>query len=212
MASYWLKIFLGALLVFAVGLGAVTLVRKASDGVHYVSETSGPISIPFFFVPFEVDGRSVGTIRRLNIYRDSTRHPTSVSISIAADSGQVSGLASCILAARTSGEQATPNQFECLTAGDTAGKNLVEFGQLTVRDQNDSFALLAPRAMVVKLRDGAADDLSGQDDAARQAVDSANTQRRQLIDSIRQAARESAETARTEAQRVVDSIQSAIVR
>ena len=61
MRTYWLRILLGALAVFAVGMIGVTFARRTRDKVNAVVTGSGPLSIPLPFVPFELEGSKLGT-------------------------------------------------------------------------------------------------------------------------------------------------------
>lgn len=207
MLGYWVKIVAGAALVFALGMAVVSLTGKAREGIEYVQHSTGPIEIPFFMVPFEVDGQKVGTVRRLTIFRDSTRNPEHVAISIApSDSGRLLLTSDCILTVHAAGDNFAPNRYDCLTSADTAGRDLTTFGMLRLRDLADSFPLLAPRGIVEELRDAAADDMSGQDEAARELRDSLNEVRREMIDSIRDEAVSKAAAAQEEARIKMDSL------
>ena len=195
MRNYWLKIFLGAVAVFGVGMVVVYGIRGASHNIEAIAEGTGPITIPLAFVPFELDGQRAGTIRRLVIFRDSTQEPTSVQVTISAgDSAAIERLARCILAIRqdsnaTTGAKAThPNRFACLQGTDTAGKDLVQFGELRVRDQEGRYALFAPRDQVDDLKSHSSDHLTASEEAARVAEESARVTRERVADSITDAA------------------------
>src|SRR5688500_13038864 len=98
MRTYWLKIMLGALAVFAVGMVIVTMVKSAGRNVEAIAEGTGPITIPLALLPFEIDGQRAGTLRRLRIFRDSLQEPTRVEVLISVpDSVSSDRFASCIL-------------------------------------------------------------------------------------------------------------------
>ena len=207
MRNYWLKIFLGALAVFGVGMIVVYGIRGASDSIEEIAEGTGPITIPLAFVPFEVDGQRAGTIRRLVIFRDSTQEPTSVEVTISpADSAAASRVEQCILTIRqdvnaTGGRNSHPNRFDCLRATDTAGKDLAQFGELRIRDHEGRFALFAPRDQIEDLKNHSSDRLTASEEAARVAEESAQVARERIADSITDAA----DSAHEEAIRKADS-------
>jgi hypothetical protein len=65
--SYWTKIGLGALAIFAVGMVLVGMGRRGTEWVDHVAHSASTISVPIVFVPFRLDGRDIGSIRRLDI-------------------------------------------------------------------------------------------------------------------------------------------------
>lgn len=194
MRNYWLKIILGAFAVFAVGMVVVTMIRSASSNIEAIADGTGPITIPLALVPFELDGQRAGTIRRLVIFRDSTQEPTSVEVTIAvSDSAAAARFGSCILAIRqrqtdAGGTSTHPNAFNCLQAADTAGKDLVQFGELRLRDQEGRYALFAPRDQVEELKSKSSERLTASEEAAREAEDSARVARERFADSLTEAA------------------------
>lgn len=194
MRNYWLKIMLGALAVFAIGMVVVSIIRSASSNIEAIAEGTGPITIPLAFVPFELDGQRAGTIRRLVIFRDSTQEPTSVQVTITtSDSAVVARFGTCILAIRQhetaeGGTSTHPNQFACLKAADTVGKDLVQFGEVHLRDEDGEYALFAPRDQVDELKNNSGKELTASEEAARLAEDSARLVRERLADSITDAA------------------------
>ena len=61
MRNYWLKILLGALGIFAIGMIGVSLVRGGIAKVHSVVEGDGPITIPLGLIPFVLRGSGSAT-------------------------------------------------------------------------------------------------------------------------------------------------------
>src|SRR5436189_32737 len=66
MRNYWARITLGALLIFCLGFGAVSVVRHFKTSI----ESGGNLTIPFgSLVSFKLDGQKVGSVRSLTIRR-----------------------------------------------------------------------------------------------------------------------------------------------
>jgi hypothetical protein len=161
MRNYWLRIVLGALAIFAVGMVIAKMVRRGSLAVHQIAEGSGPISVPLpGFVPFSLDGNRLGSVRRITMYRDAPKRPSSFVVSVSLpDSVASDRLARCIIlvdtsqnSAGTSADINAKTAFRCLSAADTAGKDLVPFGSIVIRSRGDSFPFLLPRKVVDEMR------------------------------------------------------------
>jgi len=70
MRKYWMKIILGALLIFGVGFGVVSAARGVKDKIV----SSKDIEIPLgSFIGFNLDGTRLGSIRSLTIQRTSPK-------------------------------------------------------------------------------------------------------------------------------------------
>jgi len=192
MRNYWLKIALGALAIFAVGMIISKGIGKGREAVHDVADGVGPISIPVpGFVPFSLDGVRLGSVRRITMYRSAPKLPSGFAVSVQlADSVPSERLARCIIlldanenGAGTSFNINAKTAFRCLTAADTAGKDLVAFGTIRLRSRPDSFAVVVPRSVIRDLQREASDTAqvspaSGDSIRAsvKHAVDSALTQ------------------------------------
>ena len=73
MRNYWLRIALGALAIFTVGMIGVTLARQGVGRVRHVVEGSGPISVPLAFIPFHLNGQKLGTVSRVVLLREAPK-------------------------------------------------------------------------------------------------------------------------------------------
>lgn len=201
MRTYWLKIFLGAAAIFAVGMVVRAMVKSARTHVEAIAEGTGPLTIPMAFVPFEIDGQRAGTFRRVRIFRDSLQNPTRVEVLISvADSVPSERFANCILGVQGDSGKVVPNKFRCLAAADTAGDSLVQVGDLQLRDRTGSYPLFAPAASVEEFRRGSADQLTVDEQQARHTADSIREARADSIhayaDSVHEAGRAAAEALR----------------
>ena len=104
MRNYWLKILLGALGIFVVGMIGVTVVRSGIAKVNSVVEGSGPLTIPLGLIPFTLQGERLGNLDHVTLNRESPRKVTDVELEIdLADSLLAKGLSGCRLAANFEG-------------------------------------------------------------------------------------------------------------
>jgi hypothetical protein len=77
MGKYWLKIALGALLVFGVGFGVVSAGRHVRSSF----ESGSDVTIPLLgLVPFKLDGVEIGSLRSLVIRRSPSKAITGFGI------------------------------------------------------------------------------------------------------------------------------------
>ena len=220
MKSYWIKITLKALVVFAIGMIIVTAIRAARNQVHVYSETSAPINIPFPFgiVPFRLDGNRLGTVEHLTLLRDSPQGISNIRLVVKlADSVDNSLLASCILVVKDVEHIDNNTSFLC-QGQDTAGMQLVPYGQIEVEGRETSFPLLLPQTAVEGLRseqgsdeleariDSISDAAEATADSLSELADSITEANEEMADSIREAARETADSIREAAMRMADSI------
>jgi hypothetical protein len=199
MRSYWVKIVAGAVLIFAVGMIIRSLFRSVKHGVEYVSDGSGPITTPLLFVPFELGGHRIGTFRGLTIYRDSTRKPSSVTLTVALrDSIAPDELGRCILTLLPSGTgDYNPTSYQCLTSADTGGKALAQFGMVRIRSTDDSFPLFAPEHDLDQLRSNWEPRMHSADSVQQFMNDSTREAIHGQIESTQSAARAHAESLRS---------------
>ena len=80
MRSYWMRILLGAMAVFTIGMVGVALFRHGRAKVTEVVAGSGPLSFPLPFVPFQLEGARLGTLERLVINREAPKKVSSVEL------------------------------------------------------------------------------------------------------------------------------------
>ena len=100
MRSYWLRILLGALAVFAIGMIGVTLSGGPGQGHRSGDRHGSARRSRCPFVPFELDGNKLGMVERLVVNRDAPKKVSSVDLQVKLDDSlMVQGLAGCRLAA-----------------------------------------------------------------------------------------------------------------
>jgi len=185
MKNYWLRIALGALAIFTVGMTGRALINRGIGSVKGVVEGSGPLSIPLAFIPFELNGNKLGTFERVTLERTAPRSVSHVRLEVKlADSTLARGLEGCRLAANidedSSGEhniniergRFAEGTFWCANdaATDTA---LVEYGQAVFRPGDVTVPLYLPQGLVAELQDIDFDKDSEASAAAEAAVEAA---------------------------------------
>jgi hypothetical protein len=219
MRNYWLKILLGALGIFAVGMIGVTIVRSGIAKVSSVVEGDGPISIPLGLIPFVLEGERLGNLERVTLNRDSPERVTDVQLEIdLADSLLAQGLSGCRLAAIFEGDSAKggvnvkvgrdhgDRAFQCFRE-DSTPPELVEYGVATFQPGDVEVPLLLPADLVADLQSL---DFGG-DSAGMAAGDSIADIAVPNTDSIRvhvERRLERAERIRSSSRRFADSIRA----
>ncbi len=154
MTRYWIKIGLGALLVFAVGMAGYFGVRKGVGTVHTVFETSDPLSIPIKFATFRVDGAALGKLERLTLLRTAPKQVSSVEVTVRLDSASFAErLRDCIMRIDDVEKIDERTSFVCVTGDQTNAAGAFEdFGVLIVEGTDLILPLRLPSAAVQDLR------------------------------------------------------------
>jgi len=197
MRTYWLRIALGALGVFAIGMVAWTLGLKGKAKIKGMVESADPITIPLALIPFKVDGQSLGTLRQVRIIRSEPEKVKAVDFRVRlADSVSDARLEDCILVVGGSLKNIdAQHAFSCVPAGDTVGSDLAPVGEVTSQ-RGGTFVLFA--------KAGALDSL--EIDFGREASDSVAAEQRAFADSIRTVEEAKADSIRDAARALADSI------
>ena len=223
MRNYWMRIALGALGIFAVGMIAVTVVRGGLARVNDVVEGSGPISIPLAIIPFQLNGNKLGKLQRLVLYRETPKKVSSVQLEVKLDDALLArGLEGCRLAANLDSEEHPGHGIRVRAAGwnkgtfwcikEGADSGLVEYGRAVFRPGEVTVPLLLPQGLVDDLRKGDFGDDSDSSDiadsiseAVEARADSIGDVAERTADSISQRGDRLADSLRTEGQRRADS-------
>jgi hypothetical protein len=218
MRNYWLRIALGALAIFTVGMIGISLGRQGVGRVRGVVQGSGPVTIPLAFVPFILDGSKLGSVDKVVLFRDAPKRISAVEIQIKLkDSLLAGGLEGCRLAANLDkdsheggvhvrADQFSRGVFSCLTGKDSAA-HFREFGRAFLHPGGVSVPLLLPSDIVDDLKKG--DFHSDQDSTgtAEARADSIQAAVEAKADSIATAAEQHADSIMARTGRLVDSLQ-----
>lgn len=227
MRNYWLKIAFGAVVIFALGMLAITIVRNGIARVNTVVSGSGPIQLPLAFLPFELEGERLGTLKRVTLHRAAPRHVTQVELEVElSDSLLAQGIAGCRLGANLDHDSGTQGinierggfakgTFWCLQDGDSTEH--VEYGQVTFEPGDVIVPLYLSRELVNELQnvdfeedpDPIAeidtDSIAAAAEAHADSIIRANQLRRRTLDSLRAEGLRRADSARRAVARMVDS-------
>jgi hypothetical protein len=219
MRNYWLRIVLGAVAIFTVGMIGVTLARQGVGRVRNVVEGTGPLSVPIAFIPFKLDGQKLGTVSKIVLQRDAPKQIASVELQVKLlDSTVARGLEGCRLTANLD-EEHTPHDthdgigplshgvFTCLHPNDSTGQ-FREFGRAVFQPGGVSVSLLLPKDIVDDLQQGnfgsGSDDSIG--DVAEAKADSAAEVAEQQADSIAAEAEKAASQVAARQHQFIDSL------
>jgi hypothetical protein len=219
MKNYWLRIVLGAVAIFCVGMIGVTLARHGIGRVRNVVEGTGPLSVPVAFIPFKLDGQKLGTVSKIVLQRTVPKHISSVELQIKlADSAVARGLGGCRLAANFSDKHSPQDVnihvgpmsrgvFTCLHPNDTT-PGFQEFGQAIFQPGHINVPLLLPKDIVSDLQQGnfGDDDDDSLSDAVEARADSAADAEERRADSVAAQAERAANVVAARQRRFLDSL------
>jgi len=222
MRTYWLRILLGALAVFAVGMIGVTFARRTRDKVNAVVTGSGPLSIPLPFVPFELEGSKLGRLERLVVNREAPKKVSSVDLEVKLDDSMlVQGLAGCRLAANLESDSNKSGDINLRSHKLEDGafffcaksdSGLVEFGTVKLAPGDVTVPLLVPVSLAEQMRAGNWGDHDDADssDVLAERAESLADKAEEKADSIAEVAgQRAAASARAMGSRLGDSLRTA---
>jgi hypothetical protein len=205
MRNYWLKIILGALAVFAVGMAGISATRAVLRKAHGVAEGTDPISIPLSLFPFRVGGTRVGTFDRIVLLRKSPNQVSGIDLRVRiTDTMALRSLKDCALLANlpqgAGGVRAVDNvDFVCVR-GDSTPFPAESVGHVTLLPGHHRVPLLVSREIAAALRK---DDASAR---AQQMADSISGAADRTADSTEEAMSRMSDSLSAMADRMADSI------
>jgi hypothetical protein len=222
MRNYWLRILLGALGIFVVGLIGVSIVRGAHRKIHSMVEGSGPITIPLGLIPFVLAGERLGNLDHVTLHRESPSRVSAVELEVdLRDSLLAQGLSGCRLAANFEGDSTDKgvnirvnrdhnNAFRCV-AGDSTPPDLIEYGVVTFQPGDVEVPLLLPSEVVTELQSldfgndsaeaGTSDSSPGITVPNADSIRADVARQLKLADSVRSSASRFADSVRAEARK-----------
>jgi hypothetical protein len=233
MRNYWLKILLGALAVFGVGMIGVTLARRGIAGVERVVASDQPLTIPLGLVPFELQGERLGKLDHVTLIRKSPQEVTAVELEInLADSLVARGLAGCRLVANmeTRGDSGidirvgphASTVFYCAGPDDSTTADLLEYGHATLQPGDIEVPLLLTRDVVKELqhldfgkgapRNATADQADSIAQAAQERADSIEVAVQRALQQSGEGRRRALDSVKVGALRLGDSLRAVGLR
>ena len=167
--TYWIRIALGALAIFAVGMLITTGIRRGHDSVEYIVDGSGPISVPLLGLTFRMDGEPIGGIERLRLLRSAPRHIDSAVVVVKMTDGSSPAWdEGCRLTVQDAQHLNQETSFTCADSASAVALDLVPFGHVEFKPSGRTVAVWLPASVVADLRatrvgDGAAHDTGDVD-------------------------------------------------
>lgn len=144
MNRYWIRIALSALGIFVLGMVIVGAGRRGVSKVRQLA-MDHTVTLPANVAPFRVDGRKLGTLRRISFSpRDGEGFPH-VNLAVAVDSSlDLSSLADCVLMARDADQLRSEAGLHCGSRADEATGGLVEMGAVTFEPAGTVLPIFGP--------------------------------------------------------------------
>lgn len=154
MQRYWLKIALGAALVFGLGMGVIALVRSSIGELRALAESDRPIGIPLAILPFRVDGSPIGDVRRLELLRSSPSKVTGVRLMVRLnDSSEAARLRDCRLTLHERSALGGRDGFRCEGPGDSSTPAVKRIGEVVFEPGGVVRAIFVPADRAAAWRD-----------------------------------------------------------
>lgn len=150
MQRYWLRIGLGALLVFVLGLGGLAAVRKGKAEVSsFLASAATRLPLRFANIGFRLDGRRIGEVMGLDIVRKSAEDVGRVTGHVQLTGADAAGLLeNCSLAVDDLHRLNDRSTFYCAGASELSSGALVQVGEVQFTPGQFSRPLYLPEQMV----------------------------------------------------------------
>jgi hypothetical protein len=167
MQRYWVRIALGAVAVFAVGMTLIVLVRHGIRGAEDLARSSRPIGIPLALLPFRLDGDQLGSVRRLELLRSAPKKVTGFRLVVRLqDSSAIDEVRSCTITVREPVAFGGRQGFTCASSADSAADHLERIGEIVIEPGGVVRAILAPAAQAAEWRANLYDTVAAQAELA----------------------------------------------
>jgi len=154
MNRYWLRIALGALLVFVLGVSAMAAVKKGKAEVGQLLATAG-IRIPqqLAHLKFRFEGRPIGEVSGIDILRTGPDDPGRVSIRVdLTEAGDIELVRECTLTTDDLAHTDKRLGFRCADRAELTADDLVRSGEVTFEPGSVTRPLLLLRRDVERWR------------------------------------------------------------
>ncbi len=174
--KYWIKVVLGMLGVFAVGMFIRYGVMQGKSKVEEIAEGTSSISIPMLGMGFRTSKGQLGSIQRLHVDRSAPKQVSGFRLAVTLKDGvDVDQFDNCEITV-TNPEQIDENTvFTCVTAADAGFEELVQFGTIAFSPSGEVHRLMIPRTVrdeiVQSGRDVPADTAAGASQVTTDAGD-----------------------------------------
>ena len=150
MNRYWIRIALGSVLVFCLGLGALALVRKGKAEVsNFLASAATRLPLRFANIGFRLDGRKLGELTGVDVVRKSPDDIGRVTGHVeltAADA--TAALEHCALAVDDMNRLSERTTFYCAGQSELDSGSLIEVGEIRFQPGDFSRPLFLPERVV----------------------------------------------------------------
>jgi hypothetical protein len=128
MRNMWLRIGLGAGVVFLAGMFAISLGRQVKAQVTSAIHDGGRVSVPLALLPFQVGHDKVGSIRQIDVQRNGPSQSKRINIQVRMkEQGWADKYADCLF--KVDAPDAG-GLFACIPEGSSEAEGLVQIGEI----------------------------------------------------------------------------------
>ena len=128
MRNMWLRIGLGAGVVFLAGMFAISLGRQVKAQVASAIHDGGRVSVPLALLPFQVGQDKVGSIRQIDVQRNGASRSKRINIQVRMkEQGWADKYADCLF--KVDAPDAG-GLFACVPEGSSEAEGLVQIGEI----------------------------------------------------------------------------------
>src|SRR5262249_17518268 len=133
MKRYWIRIALGALLIFGVGMAGLAAVRKGTAEVRsFLATTASRLPLKFANIGFQLAGRHIGELAGLDIVRKGATDLGRVTGHVElTDADALDQLGDCTLTLEDPRHMDAQTSFSCAGQADLRSGRLVQVGEFT---------------------------------------------------------------------------------
>jgi hypothetical protein len=150
---YWIRVALGALLVFGLGLAGLAAVNRGTAEVRsLVSHAAMQLPRQLARLDFSLDGRKIGRVSAIEVQRTGPADPGRARLQVAlADAADLGALERCLLTSDDLDRFPHSSGFRCADAAEI-GAGLVEIGQVVFQPADLVRPLYLPNHTVERWR------------------------------------------------------------
>lgn len=154
MNRYWLRIALGALLVFVLGVSAMAAVRKGKAEVgQFLASVSSRIPLQLAHLKFRFEGRNIGEVSGIDVQRSGPDDPGRIAIRVdLAEAGDLELVRDCTLTTDDLAHFDKRLGFRCADQAELTADDLVKTGDVTFEPGSVTRPLLLLRRDVNRWR------------------------------------------------------------
>ena len=156
MQRYWLRIALGAVGIFILGMTAISIYRNGVSKVESIANSADPITVPLAILPFRLDGNQLGRIEQVQIRRDAPKRISGLDLVVKTKDAAAAdaALTSCLVTIQDQTVERHGPSFHCATPADSLADSLTVFGEIRFEPGGALRAFFLPARIVDEWRAG----------------------------------------------------------